>query len=154
MSRFANPNATDRLVLGDCECPGKPHAEDWIMLRTELGGYDFGRLLAGNSVDTLEILATSWNLLDDSGDLAPLDREHIDALFTDYARPLTEWVQKHLKLLAAPLPNASGARSRRGTRESASPAPTTLTNGSSTTPSWQPVEPGVSGTSSTPPPTS
>lgn len=117
MSRFANPKATERFVLGDCLCPGKPHDEDWIDLRSELGAEDLIRLRQGNSIDNLEMLIVDWNLLDHDGSSAPMDRAHIERLFADTFNKLDEWTKVHIRV--STLPNASGAPSANGSRGSA-----------------------------------
>ena len=109
MSRFANPDAKERLVLGPCECPGKPHDEDWMDLRTELGAEDALALSQGNSIDALAVLVVGWNLLDHDGSSAPVDRDHLGRLYTDSFEPLNGWIEQHVRLTA--LPNRSAARS-------------------------------------------
>lgn len=118
MSRFANPNARDRLVLGACQCPGTPHDEDWMSLRTELGAEDALRIAQGNSIDALEVLVVDWNLLDDDGKVAPVDRDHMARLFSDAFEVLDGWIEAHVRLTA--LPNGSAARSRTTSRASGS----------------------------------
>lgn len=128
MSRFADPKASARLVLaGGCQCPGEPHDEDWIEIRTELGTSDVLVISEGNSVDALERLAVSWNLLDDDGSPAPVDRAHIERLYVDAFDQFDDWIEKNVKVKA--LPNGSGARSRNGSRPSALPARGTRTRG-------------------------
>ena len=133
MSRFADPKATDRLSLGPCQCPGTPHDEDWIELRTEVGAADLKRLAEGDSLDTLSTLAVSWNLLEDDGTKAPLDREHIDRLFADTFGLVDDWAwgpgkpgerdgtKAHLRLET--LPNARAARSPSSSQASGSRRP-------------------------------
>ena len=83
MSRFADPKATKRLSLGACQCPGTPHTEDWMELRTEVGAQDYFRIAMGGNLEALKILCVRWNLQeDDTGNPAPVDAEHIDRLFT------------------------------------------------------------------------
>lgn len=120
MSRFVNASATERIVLGDCECPGKPHDEDWIDLRSELGAQDILLLSAGSSIDALQILAVDWNLIDHDGTTARLDRDHLERLATDTPifNKLAGWVTKHTAVNS--LPNASGAPSANGLQGSAS----------------------------------
>lgn len=123
MSRFAKVAATGRFVLpGPCACPSQPHDEDWIELRTELGTGDILALDAMESpVERLEYLATSWNLRDDDGTEAPLDRAHLDALYQDTYEAWDVWFRANVKVLTlpkapdAPSPNGSraGARSPR-----------------------------------------
>lgn len=123
MSRFANPKATERFVLGPCECPGEPHDDDWINLRSELGADDVAKLVQGNSIDALELLAVEWNLLDHDGTVAPLDRAHIERLYADTFEKLDKWVTAHVRITS--LPNVSGAPSANGSRGSASAIRTT-----------------------------
>jgi hypothetical protein len=123
MSRFANPQATERLVLGDCECPGKPHDEDWIDMRTEFGAQDAVALASGNSLEALELIVVGWNLLDHDGSSAPVDRSHIERLFADTFDVINPWITKHARL--GTLPNGSGAHSANGSRVSASATRTT-----------------------------
>lgn len=132
MSRFADPNAVERLSFGACQCPGTPHDEDWIDLRTQLGGEDAERIARGGSVDALLLLVTAWNFLDADGSEAPIDRAHLAALFGDQYATLNEWVSEHVQF--ATLPNASAAPSPRTSRGSGSRStPTPRTGRSSTT---------------------
>lgn len=111
MSRFANPDAKERLVLGPCECLGKPHDEDWIDLRTELGAEAFGEIEKATTVEGLTALVVGWNLLDFDGTPATVDREHVGRLFGDNFAPVTEWMGNHLRVVTA-LPNPSAVPSR------------------------------------------
>lgn len=123
MSRFADPEATGRLDLGACQCPGTPHSEgDWIELRTEIGAAELVRLQDGDSIDVLASLGVSWNLLDADGAKAPLDRDHIDRLFADTFGLLNDWTQKHVRQTT--LPNGSAVRSRTSTLANGSRRPT------------------------------
>ena len=151
MSRFADPKATARLVLGPCECPGSPHAEDWMDVRTELGAEDALTLAQGNSIDALEVLVTGWNLLDNDGSTAPVDRDHLSRMFSDNFDVLNGWIEKKVRL--STLPNASAARSRASSRASGSRTPRARTDGTSTT-SFSPPVAGITTTSGWPPPTS
>jgi hypothetical protein len=119
MSRFADPAATARLVLGECQCPGTPHDEDWVDLRSELGAQDVLRMATGNSLDTLELLIVGWNLHDNDGTTAVVDRDHIERLYADTFDNLDSFIAEHVRL-GTQLPNAPGARSRTGSRASAS----------------------------------
>lgn len=119
MSRFANPAATERFILpGGCQCPGSPHDEDWMSVRTELGTADIVALERAESVDRLLLLVTEWNLLDEDGTAAVVDAEHVGLLFAESFDALGEWVGEHVR--ARTLPNASGAPSVSGSRASAS----------------------------------
>ena len=117
MSRFADRSATDRMSLGACQCPGTPHGDDWIEMRTELGMGDVLRMSEGDSIDTLALVITAWNLLDNDGWAAPLDRDHIERLYADSFERLDTWTTAHLRV--ATLPNANGAPSRNGSGASA-----------------------------------
>lgn len=126
MSRFADPKATARLSLGQCQCPGIPHDEDYIDLRTEIGASEYKRLEEGDSIDLLAALAVGWNLLEADGTTAPVDREHIDRLYVDTFGLLNDWTAKHIRLTT--LPNGPAVRSRSSTRANGSkrPIPTTV----------------------------
>ncbi len=123
MSRFANPEAKARLVLGPCECPGTPHTEDWIDLRTEVGAEAFEAMgqsmLRGKAVEAMGLLIVGWNLLDDDGTEAPVDGEHIGRLYKDAFDLLDGWVETHVR--TASVPNRSAARSRSSSRTGGSP---------------------------------
>lgn len=119
MSRFANPAATGRFVLpGGCQCPGSPHEEDFIDLRTQLGTADIIALDGVDSVEQIVYLATGWNLLDDDGTDAALDPDHVGRLFAGSVADLRDWITNNVSAL--PLPNGSGAPSANGSRASAS----------------------------------
>lgn len=130
VSRFADPNATDRLVLGPCACPGTPHGEDWMELRTQLGAEDLVQMERGG-VASLEVLVVRWNLLDNDGSAAALDRDHFARLYLDVYPLLNEWTKQHVR--TSTVPNASAAPSRASTRASGSRTPTPTTGDSSTT---------------------
>ena len=110
MSRFANPDAKERISLGPCECLGTPHDEDWIELRSEIGAEDVAALQAESAVDGLARLIVAWNLLDFDGSPAPTDREHVARLYSDNLEPVSAWIADHLRVVTA-LPNRSAARS-------------------------------------------
>lgn len=121
MSRFANPEVVKRFVLsGGCQCPGTPHDEDWMDFRVEMTTADV--LIVVNGGDQIEqVIQTcvGWNLIaDDSGEVAPLDREHVSKLYGSLWAELGLWFEKNVS--AKPLPNASGARSANGSQASAS----------------------------------
>lgn len=151
MSRFADPTATDRLSFGACQCPGAPHTEDWMEVRTQLGAEDATRLAGDDSIAALLILIVGWNFLDNDGSEAPVDRAHVAALFHDQFNTLNDWVEKHVRI--ASLPNASAVPSRASSRGSGSHTPTPKTAGSSMT-SSSPSVVGVTTTSGSPPPPS
>lgn len=121
MSRFANPDAVGRFVFpGGCQCPGSPHEEDWMDLRTELGTADMLVIAASgtNPLAVVSHLLRGWNLLDEDGSEAPADSEHLGRLFTGELETVNQWLNDNLQL--KPLPNGSGAHSVNGSRASAS----------------------------------
>jgi hypothetical protein len=119
-------DATATVVLGECRCPGRPHDEDTAEVYLELpwdvlvdvgllsGGAAYRRLVAGALV--------AWNLTDAAGD--PVPTAMIARLRADRLDPIAAAVNAAYERAQAPLPNASGAPSRRSRRESASPNPT------------------------------
>ena len=128
MSRFADPSAVGRLVLGACECPGTPHTEDWIELRTQLGAEDMVKLQdAGSFADRILVLVVRWNLLDHDGSEAPVDEDHVARLFVDAFPGLDDWITEHVR--TSTLPNGFAARSRNTSRASGSSTRTTRKTG-------------------------
>jgi hypothetical protein len=119
MSRFADPTAVDRMVLGSCQCPGKPHEEDWIEMRVELGAQDVLNLLEGDSLRVLKLLIRDWNILDKHGNKPEVNDESIALLYSDTYDELDAWIEGHVRMRAS-LPNASAAPSRSSTRRSGS----------------------------------
>lgn len=118
MSRFADPTATERMVLGPCVCPGKPHAEDWLELRTELGAWEVLQIAGGDSLATLEMLVVDWNILDSTGAKPPVERENIRRLYADAFDELDAFIEAHVRV--GSLPNGSAAPSRSSSRGSGS----------------------------------
>lgn len=119
---FADPAATDRFVLGECRCPGKPHDEDFMLVRTNLSGTDLADLEGAAGGERLRILVTEWNLRDDNG-LLEITGDLLGRLYLDIFARLNTWLDEHA--VTAALPNGSGAPSRNGSRGSASQIPTT-----------------------------
>jgi hypothetical protein len=139
MSRFAAVEKTERWYLpGGCQCPGAPHEEgDWILIRVELGADDVSVIADLSNVDTLSFLARGWNLLDDDGKPAELDRANVGRLFADLYDDFETWtggrpevperrdakgkvvqarvpaIEGHVRLVTAP--NGFGGRSGIGT---------------------------------------
>jgi len=119
---------TRTVVLGPCRCPGRPHEDDTAEVRTELswdvlvdvgllaGGAAYRRLVSGALV--------SWNLTDIDGDPVPITPETVSRLRADRLDPIADAVNAAYERAQAPLPNGSGAPSRRSRRVSASPDPT------------------------------
>lgn len=129
MSRFANPQATKRFPLGDCECPGTPHAEgDWLALRCEFGADDLLALEeATEAKDRMRLLVKDWNLIGDDGKVAPLTDEYIGRLYLDVFPALDKWLTDNAKVTT--LPNAPAAPSASSSPGSGSPTPTLQTVG-------------------------
>lgn len=132
MSRFADPTATDVLVLpGGCQCPGSPHdADEWVY-RTQLGDSEQKRAaLAGFELgsdkvdwiaaqDALIIVAgVRWNLLDDGGEPVPFTLNNVRLLDMATRDAMAEAVDEAVTASQKPLPNASAARSRSSSRAS------------------------------------
>lgn len=137
-SRFANPNRTDILPLGPCECPGTPHEQDEVIYRLELGageeeragaygwaatGYEYFDSAAARA-KLIEIGVVRWNLLGPDGEPMPVNARSA-ALLDESTQTLIAAKLDEVTTRAAPLPNGSGARSRNGTRASASRTRTT-----------------------------
>ncbi len=114
MSRFVNRKATKRMVLsGGCQCPGTPHDEDWVEMRTEVGAADISAAQQpGGAFAGLDRVVVAWNLLDEDGEPAAVDQEHIDLLFSDSAVEMANWITENVT--ASAVPNASGVHSRNG----------------------------------------
>lgn len=131
-SRFANPNRTDVLSLGPCQCPGTPHEQDEYVHRVELGAGeeqragDYGWAEGGYSTflgsaaqnRLIEIAGIRWNLLGPEGEEMPLTA-HSASLLDEETRTL---ILERLDSLTAgkPLPKASSAPSRRSSRANGS----------------------------------
>jgi hypothetical protein len=119
-------DATTTVILGECRCPGRPHAEDTAEVLLELpwetlvdvgllsGAAAYRRLITGALV--------GWNLTDADGEPVPLSE--VSRLRYDRLDPIADAVNAAYQRAQAPLPNASGAPSRRSRRESASANPT------------------------------
>lgn len=119
---FAEPSATKRFVLGECRCPGQPHDEDFMDIRSELSGTDLAAMEQAEPVDRMKLLVVGWNLRDEHGEV-PIDGDHLGRLYLDLFTRLNDWLTKNSTVAA--LPNASGAPSLNGSRGSASHTRTT-----------------------------
>lgn len=133
MSRFVDPTRT-HTVTRSCECKGKPHTEDIVELRAELGYAAIGRIgMAGMTPlseqydfpeSQLALIAeglVSWNLVDVHGKPMGTDRADWNEAITPET---VDWITTELNDLLTrarePVPNASGAPSPSTTRGSAS----------------------------------
>lgn len=143
VSRFADPNRTDVLVLGECQCPGTPHEQDEVVYRLELGAGEEERAgtygwsstgwayfdSAAARAKLVEIGVVRWNLLGPDGEPMPvtarsatlLDEATLD-LITKKLDEVTgrDEPDEKGKPKRKPPPNASGARSGRTSSASAS----------------------------------
>ena len=119
---------TVTVVLGDCRCPGRPHEQDTAEARQELPWdvlVDVGLLAGGAAYRYLVLSAlVDWNLTDADGDPVPVTADMVRRLRPDRLDPIASAVNAAYERAQAPLPNASGARSRPSRRASASPDPT------------------------------
>lgn len=120
MSRFADPNATKRMELGPCECPGSPHAEgDWIAMRCDLGADDLVFMETAEPYARMERLVKGWNLIGDDGQVAPITHDYLGRLYLDMFPRINAWLEENAK--TASLPNGSAAPSPSSSRVSGSP---------------------------------
>lgn len=125
LSRFANPNRTDVLPLGPCQCPGTPHTEgDIAVYRLELGSGEESRAGAyGWSITNgvyfdweaarsklIEIGVVRWNLLGPDGE--PMPVTVISAGLLD-EKTRNAIAAKLDEVTSPPLPKASKRRSPR-----------------------------------------
>lgn len=144
-SRFADPADVTTVLIGPCQCPGTPHAQDEAVVHRQLGYAARGLIGVAALLDSegiapnwsastqklIELGVVSWNLLGPDGkawepsaaNIALLDEETLEAL----AQALDGVIR------TKPLPNESGAPSVDGSPESASPTPETGQTTTSTT---------------------
>ena len=128
--------ATETVRIGDCACPGRPHEQDEAEVYRELPWdvlADAGMLERTAAYRVLVLGGVvSWNLvtngIDDEGNPAsvpvPLIEATVRRLRKERLEPIAGAINAAYERAQAPLPNASGAPSRRSRRESASPNPT------------------------------
>jgi hypothetical protein len=121
-------DATTVVVLGECRCPGRPHEEDTAEVALELPWdvlVDVGLLSGGAAYRRLVLGAlVSWNLTNAEGESVEINAATVGRLRQDRLDPIASAVNDAFERARSPLPNASGAPSRRSRRESASPNPT------------------------------
>lgn len=133
MSRVVNLEGT-RFVIGECQCPGRPHPEDEAMLRAE-GGVGIISAVEGSAllpngvwsnwearIRLVALFLVSWNLLGPDGQPAPATEQSIRLLDEDTLTLLSDECDDRLRR-AKPLPNASGAPSVTSSPGSASSIP-------------------------------
>ncbi len=117
---------TKHVVIGPCLCPGRPHDEDTAEVYREPTWevlIDVGTLATGAAYRRLVVgTLASWNLVDADGDPVPVSQ--VVRLKTGRLDAIAGAVNEAYDRAKEPLPNASGAPSRRPRRESASPNPT------------------------------
>jgi hypothetical protein len=133
VSRFVNPNDTSEVVVGECECPSKPHAKDVALIRRQLSYAALGRIGMAALVEgtngfadptatrrrLLEESIVSWNFLDAEGEPVEVTAEAIAQLDVETVEFLAEKIDDLSRLREA-LPNGSSGRSRATTRATAS----------------------------------
>lgn len=115
--------ATDTVDLGECRCPGRPHDRDTAEICRELPWdvlVDVG-LLSGSAAYRRLVFGglVGWNLVDVAGEPVPITEETVRRLRSDRLDPIATAINAAFLRAQAPLPNASGAPSRRLRRESA-----------------------------------
>ena len=122
-------NETEVVVLGDCRCPGRPHDQDTAELRKEVAWETLAYVSSSSNdfIATRRLIAgllVSWDLVDADGDRVPISEDAVAGLRQERVENLVEPAVGALRRTRAPLPNASGAPSRRSRQGSASPNPT------------------------------
>lgn len=119
---------TATVVLGECRCPGRPHEQDTAEVRLELPWevlVDVGLLEGAAAYRRLVLGAlVAWNITDADGEPVPVTSATVGRLRQDRLDPIAGAVNAAFELARAPLPNGSGAPSRRSRRESAPSNPT------------------------------
>lgn len=139
-SRFANPDRTDVLSLGPCQCPGQPHEEDHVVHRVELGageeeragtygwsvtGWEYFDSTAARC-KLVEIGVVRWNLLGPDGEPMPVSVRSAALLDEETLNLITKKLDEvTARPRGGPSPNGSGARSVSGSPGSASRRRTT-----------------------------
>lgn len=127
MSRFLN--ATRRIDLGECRCPGAPHDSDWIELREATPwGAIIDATNADSSSEQFLIAAVGtivrWNLEDEKGAVS-VTEDTVRLLDVETFLKLTDSINAAMAIGNA-LPNSRGASSRRSRRVSAESPPQTI----------------------------
>lgn len=142
MSRFADLANTKLVVIGECQCPGTPHARDEAQVHRELGYSARGKIGAAAALSfgdftaarrkLVELGVESWNLLGPDGKPWPPTEENIELLDEATIDAIAEGINAAVEP-TPPLPNASDAPSPDGSPGSVSPTPEGPTPPSSTT---------------------
>ena len=119
---------TTTVLLGPCRCPGRPHDQDDAEILQELPWdvlVDVGLLTGGAAYRRLVLGAlVSWSFVDAEGEPIEITPAAVGRLRQDRLDPIAEAVNAAFERARAPIPNASGAPSRRLRRASASQNPT------------------------------
>jgi hypothetical protein len=127
VSHFIDEQATEVISI-PCMCPGEPHKNDTITVRTELGYGDTMKLrdvLAEGAASRLflSLVIADWTLLDKDGKARPPTHRNIGLLKPESADLLVQAIEA-LPAYRPPgpepeqLPNASGASSPASSSES------------------------------------
>jgi hypothetical protein len=125
MSRFADPSATRTVDLGECLCPGAPHASDWVKIRGEASSVDVRRFAGMGAIDDegvsegIAFFISEWNLLGPNGEPWAPSGESVGALKLGTLSVVIAAIGEVVE--ASILPNGSGAPSVASSRGSASP---------------------------------
>ena len=121
-------DATASVVLGDCRCSGRPHDEDVAEVYVELPWdvlVDVGLLIGAAAYRRLVLGAlVSWNLVGADGEAIEINAATVGRLRQERLDPIASAVNAAFERARTPLPNVSGAPSRRSRRDSASLNPT------------------------------
>lgn len=145
MSRFADSADVVTKAIGECECPGTPHAQDECVMHRQLGHGALGEVnnagwIAGRGVvfdsmaaqrKLVELTLVSWNLLGPDG--KPVEPNELSIVRLDAATVERLATLANEALAKDPLPNESGAPSAGSSPESASPTPESPSPPTSTT---------------------
>lgn len=128
LPRFADPRATKPVALGPCRCPGTPHADgDSAVVRAQIGdgeaksatvvgfaatGGRYYDSAAGDN-EAVARFTISWTLVDGDGRAVPITPELVTLLDEDTRDTLARAIAESVGNRGGPLPNGSGAPSRR-----------------------------------------
>lgn len=121
-----------------CYCPGTPHHQDTVTIRTE---YGWGDLLELSRVHTiagfidpmgerarlLELGIAAWTFVGSDGEPVPLGLPMILLLKQSIVEPIAEAIDEAYRASDVPLPNPSSGRSQPSSPESSTASPNRAT---------------------------
>lgn len=130
-------DTTTTISLGPCLCAGRPHDEDTAEILDEI---PWGVLTDVGAIPTpsgrIAALAlvglVAWNLTDQDGNPVPITADTVGRLRPLRMATITEALDASYERTNRPLPNGSGAPSRRSRPGSASLTPTIRPHGKHT----------------------